>query len=273
MRRALLSAALLTGCGPAVGSEGPTEGSTSASAHASTGDSSVGPSTSTMSVETSSTSSSSTEDVSSSTGEVLEGPGCGIVPTCTEQVLERNVGVESLEDLEALAGVTDIEGDLQIASPDLVCLDALACLRRVGGEVRILENAGLRSTAGLAAVEELGYAGSNNSNDRGLVVANNPALETLEGFDGVIGINDGLVIWDNSALQSVTGFASLGGISLLSIVNNPSLESLEGLHGLQVLNECNVNQNATLCISEVFEVCGDIDPPPDGVTNGNDDAC
>ncbi|MEM6291503.1 MAG: hypothetical protein AAGA54_09570 [Myxococcota bacterium] len=269
----MLLLAVLAGCGPAVGTQASTDGSTSMSADASTTASSNASSTSTTSVDVSSTSSTSSGGDSSSTGEALEGPGCGIVPTCTDEVLDRNVGVASLEDLEAIAGVTDIAGDLQVASPDLVCLDVLACLRRVGGEVRILENEALRSTAGLAAVDEVGYAGMNGSSDRGVVVANNPVLQTLEGFDALVAINDGLVIWDNPALEQVTGFGSLKGLQLLSVANNPILESLQGLQGLLELHDCNVNQNASLCISEVFEVCGDVDPVPDGVTNGNDDGC
>jgi len=50
-------------------------------------------------------------------------------------------------------------------------------------------------------------------------------------------------------------------------------ESLSGLHDLVQVRECNVNNNAALCISDVFEVCGDIEEPPEGITNNNDDGC
>ncbi|MEM6291500.1 MAG: hypothetical protein AAGA54_09555 [Myxococcota bacterium] len=213
---------------------------------------------------------SSSTDGSSSTGAAFEGPGCGIVPTCREELVDRNVGISSLEDLEALAGVTEIGGHLQIASADLVCLDALACLRRVGGEVRILENEQLLSTAGLAAVEEVADDVEDSS---GILVSNNAALETLAGFDRLDAKYEHLVVWDNPALKRITAFSSVNEMGEVVIMNNPALESLEGLHRLDELFRCNINRNPTLCISEVFDVCGDAEPVGSGATHGNDEGC
>ena len=75
------------------------------------------------------------------------------------------------------------------------------------------------------------------------------------------------------ALREVAAFAGLRRLLLLSIAVNPALESLSGLHALEQLERCNVNSNATLCISEVFEVCGDLEVPPAGLTDNNDDGC
>ena len=269
MNRVVVLLLFGVGCGPAVSGQGSGDASSGMPDVAS----SSGGSTSSGSSGAAASSSSSSGAESSSTGDVLEGLGCGVTPTCTEQIVEGNVGVSSLEDLEALAGVADIAGDLQIASSDLVCLDALACLRRVAGEIRILENPDLRSTAGLSGVEDLGYDAALGSGGRGLVVAENASLEALEGFDGLVSVQHGLLVWDNPSLQRISGLTSIRGTPLLSITNNPALESLEGLHGLVELYDCNVNRNPSLCISEVFEVCGDIDPAPEGVTNGNDDGC
>ena len=171
-----------------------------------------------------------------------------------------------------LEGVTEIVGTLEIAESDLECLDSLSCLRVVAGDVRILGNPALQSTAGLANVEDLGSGDFNNASGS-VVVSQNEQLEILEGFDDLRRIEGGITIWQNPALREVVAFQGLRRLELLSVASNPTLESLHGLHELGRLEDCNVNQNETLCISEVFEVCGDVDPPADGVTNGNDDGC
>ena len=265
-RLLLLAASCAAGCGPTVVAQSSGQGSTSgAPADASSGTSS----SSSSDGSSSSSSSDSTGGDASSTGESLEGPGCGIVPTCREQMIEGSVGITSLEDLEGFAGVTALTGDLEIAAQDLVCLDALACLRDVGGEVRILDNEALRSTAGLASIETVGTVGFRRS----VVVGNNDVLETLEGFDALVSIFDALIIADNPVLRRIEGLSAVRGIGVLSISNNPALESLAGLHDVEQIQVCNVNLNPDLCISDVFEVCGDAEDLVDGVTNGNDEAC
>jgi len=203
---------------------------------------------------------------------VFDGPGCGAVVQCDGRSIPGDVRVRSAEDLSTLAGAQSIEGTLEIAESDLECLDALACLRFVGGDVRIQGNPSLRSTAGLANIEELGT--NNLSNAPGsVIVSENPALEELDGFNELESINRSVTLWRNEALREITGFTGLRGLSQLSITNNASLEGLPGLHTLEQIYTCNVNQNPSLCISEVFEVCGDLENTPGGVTNNNDDEC
>ena len=268
MKTRLLPLLLLTGCSDSAianpsGSSG-TSGSVGSALSSST-DPRGASSSSGKAVDTSSSGGSS------STGEMLEGPGCGAPVDCDRRMIAGDVLVRSADDLDAIAGAQEITGTLEIAETDLVCLDAVACLRVVGGDVRILGNPALLSTAGLANVQALGTSDLDNARGS-VVVSENRALEELRGFDNLPVIEGSLTIWGNEALQEITGFAELRGLGLLSITNHPSLEALTGLHGLEELWTCNVNLNPSLCVSEVFEVCGDVDPPQ-GVTNNNDDGC
>ncbi len=270
--RLLLPFGFTWGClGPAIDNSTSTSSSTSGD-EASTSTSELGSSESSSSGAVESSSTSGAGSSSSSTGDVLDGQGCNVTPTCEERSFEGSIRVSSLEDLAMLEGVTELVGTLEIAESDLECIDALGCLRLVAGDVRILDNASLRSTAGLAAVEDIG-SGNFGSATGSVVVSQNAQLEVLEGFDHVRRIDGGITVWQNPALREVLAFQSLRRLELLSLNSNEELESLVGLHALERLEDCNVNQNATLCISEVFEVCGDVDPPADGVTNGNDDGC
>lgn len=267
----LLLLVLVQGClDPAI-AESTSGTSSTGSPDAATESSPTGASASETS--TGSTSSGGVADSSSSsTGEVLDGLGCNVTPRCEGGTLEAGIRVTSAEELAMLEGVTEITGTLEIAESDLECLDALACLQTVGGDIRVLGNPVLRSTAGLAGIEELG-SNDISSASGSVIVSQNEELEVLEGFDQLRRINGGVTVWQNPSLREVVGFEGMRRLELLSINSNPLLESLAGLHALERLEDCNVSQNATLCISEVFEVCGDVDPPADGVTNNNDDAC
>ena len=257
---------LLLGCTDSVVAADPPPSTSSGSAETSAGTSSS------SSSEATSSSSSGADASSSSSGELLDGPGCGIVPTCEERTVVGNVGVRSIEDLAQLQGASEITGTLEVADSDLECLDALACLRIVGGDVRVLGNPALRSTAGLGSVEELGASDLNTA--RGSVVlSGNDTLEVLEGFEALDRVRGGITLWQNASLREVAAFGGLRRLELLSINGNPVLESLSGLHDLEQLEDCNVNGNPDLCLSEIFEVCGDVDPPAGGVTANNDDEC
>ncbi|MCR9163920.1 MAG: hypothetical protein ACE37F_22285 [Nannocystaceae bacterium] len=271
MRAWWLPLVLLAGCGDSAVAEAPsgtTEASDTASGPAST-TSSDPQGTSSSSGDAMDTSSSGG---GSSTGQPLEGPGCDATVQCDGAVVEGDVRVASAGELDALAGVVEIEGTLEIAASELVCLDTLACLRVVGGDVRISNNPSLRSTAGLGLVETIG-TGRFNPPRGSVIVADNPALEELAGFDGLRRIRYGLTLWRNDALRDVTGFDGLRRLGQLSVTHHASLEALSGLHDLEELSTCNVNLNPSLCISEVFEVCGDVQGDVQGVTNNNDDGC
>src|SRR5690606_4404644 len=98
--------------------------------------------TSTSSTATETTSATTDTDASSgsSSGEPLDGPGCGVVPTCDRGELVGSMRIESSAQIEDIAGYTSVTGWLEISSSDLECLDFLACIESVGRDVLVADN-------------------------------------------------------------------------------------------------------------------------------------
>lgn len=268
----LILAAGTTACiDPAVGTG--TGGGSSGSAES--GSTSPSSSSTTTGVAEASTSSGASVG---STGEVFDGPGCEPPPPCDRGVFEGSVRIESSDQLSEFAGYTEIEGGLEVLSSDLECLDFLGCLQDVGRDIRIFGNTSLRSTDGLSEVGRIGVwtADEGSSNREGtIIISENPGLESLGGFSRMTRIERSLLVTNNESLQSITGFTSLEVASELVVRFNPGLESLLGLHELVALgDECQITNNGALCVSEAFEVCGDLQQGPNGGnTQNNLDDC
>ncbi len=228
-----------------------------------------------MALGTSSSTGSTPSSDESSTGEPqFEGPGCGEPPACDRGTFDGHVRIESAEDLAEAAGFTEITGALEIMnSQDLVCLDALACLEVVGRDVRIQDNAALRSTQGLSALREVGQERSGQWSVAGdVIVAHNVVLERLAGFS-VQEVHRSLLILENPRLRVVSGFRDLRTLNGLHVTANPNLESLVGLAGVEAVSLCNVSFNDSLCVTEVFEVCGGLETQPSGTASYNRASC
>lgn len=128
-------------------------------------------------------------------------------------------GVTTLADLRCLR---EVHGDLVIQGTDtLKELHGLDNLQLVTGGVWITENAQLTSIAELASLKRVGSD---------IVIERNEVLQTLEGLANVGGsLRGGLVIQDNDALVSIDGFRRLDVITGgLVIAGNPSLETVSG---------------------------------------------
>ncbi|MGH1346695.1 MAG: hypothetical protein ACRBN8_34330 [Nannocystales bacterium] len=217
------------------------------------------------------------ESGSSSSGEVVHGPGCEPPPPCDRGVYEGAVRIESSDQIAEFAGYTAFSQGLEVLGTDLECLDFLGCLEEVEQEIRIFGNPVLRSTEGLSAVERVGGSGEPAPwwPVGSIVVGENPGLETLGGFTRIERIEAALVVDNNASLQSITGFTNVQVVTELVVRFNPALDSLQGLHDLLAIGgECQITNNAGLCVSEAFEVCGDLKQGPfGGNTQNNIDDC
>ena len=171
---------------------------------------------------------------------------------CPELIAQGNVSVNSLEELELVAGVTAIEGDFEISGffedlgeeglaglsclesvggfayihdSDLVNFVGLERLREVGGYLYIGQNFALQDFQGLSALRSVG----------GFVnVTENPSLISTAGSDLLVEIGDFLFINQNPALQDLYGFSSIDGLDgQLRIEQNASLTSLDGLESIR----------------------------------------
>lgn len=175
-------------------------------------------------------------------------------PECPELVQPAGVGINGLEILELLDGVTRIEGDVELTGSfgelpegldplrcleeitgyvyvhdtDLVNFVGLDKLRRIGGYLYIGQTSNLESLEGLGALRQIGSY---------LHLTENFALFTTIGTELLVEIGDFVIVSNNPVLQDLLGLASLAGTNgQLRIEANPSLDSLAGLENMIGLN-------------------------------------
>ena len=264
--RNVAASLFLAACGPVVGtSEGSADGGSDSTSAGTTSASTSADTTTSLPVTTTGDPSSA----DSSSGEPLDGPGCGVVPTCDRGELVGSMRVESSAQIEDIAGYTSVTGWLEIANSDLECLDFLACLTSVGRDVIVADNPQLRSldgTDGLTSIED---------GEGAVVISHNDAMTELDGFGGVVRM-DSLFIVSNASLEQISGFDSLDVLEgTLAIQFNPNLHDLGPLHHLRGLGDlCSITNNPALCMSEAYAVCGDVEEGGGvGTTVNNDDTC
>lgn len=203
----------------------------------STGDDTAAPTDTGTPPDPDTTTSSTTTDTSSTTTDPA--PTTTGAPACpTGDVL-----IEDPAELGALAGCTDIPGDLEIRGP-ITDLTPLSELRTVAGNLIISgkthPSVVLTSLAGLENLESVGGLGLSDLGVTDLTIFND--LTELPG---------GLSVWDMPALTSLEGLHNITRVGGLSIGYSPALTDLEGLRGLQ-----RVDTRLTLDHLEISDLAG-----------------
>lgn len=165
----------------------------------------------------------------------------------TAGVVQGDVRVASQAEVDALAGVREITGDLRIAGvtnrfpqesmiADTHSILALACLETVGGVLWVQDH---RTLAGLAGLENLTSVES-------LIIVDNQALLSLDGLDSLASANS-VHVGDNDALTSLE---ALGGLTVtrnhVHIENNDALTDLVGLHNIASVGRLMITNNQSL---------------------------
>jgi hypothetical protein len=132
--------------------------------------------------------------------------------------------VRTAEDLAALRGVCAIDGDLLLSDLPDASLAPLASLQAVRGDLAITGCDALHDLSGLDALR---YVGGT------LRVLDNAALRSVGGLERLETLRGGLAIQcDNlESLGALTALERVGGT--LAITGSPRLASLEGLHALE----------------------------------------
>lgn len=265
----------------------------------------------------------------------LEGPGCGVQPVCDRGTHPGTVTISDETSMDAVAGYSHIDGFVLVRNTDLTCLDFLACLESARGlsiedneylvnldgfialeEVRfgisISRNAALEDVSGLSSLAKLSSDGDAvQLGPRGLVIFDNPSLETVTGFDILQDLEGNLSVTHNPSLVEISGFGALevvakhpnpvtgpgqpptvAGSVLLSsneslqrvtafttlstvednlvIQYNDVLDDLSGLHDLSAVGGALIiTNNPQLCISEAYEVGGDLAAGPFDLGNSS----
>ena len=156
-------------------------------------------------------------------------------------VVDRNGSLASLGTLENL---TSLDGELRVRFTDLVNLDGLGNITRVGG-LEIANNQLLLEIAGLGGLRTI---------DGDLRLSGNTSLVSIEGLRNLQEITGVLSLWTNSALDNLEPLSSVSSISGFELVTNRSLSSIEPLKHLftELSGDVWISRNDNLTSSDVF---------------------
>ena len=157
-----------------------------------------------------------------------------------------------LTNLDALSGVTSIEGDVYIGQNySLSNLDGLRNLTSIGGKLELFFNGALlknidcfSNLTSVGSISIMGHAFTNinslsgiDSVDGEVKIVNNPFLTNIDGLSNLTSAGY-IVIEDNNALENIDGLSSLmtlGEYSLsIKIDKNPSLTRCCGIYPILV---------------------------------------
>ena len=154
-------------------------------------------------------------------------------------------GEDSAGDIAKLAGVTCIDGVLDIRGSTLTDLSGLESLTTVselsigpppslsfddGGNPALTSLHGLENLKGVQAVR----------------IEGNPLLTDLSALSGLTFVTGDLEIINNDALTSLDGLHNIGRAGETEVSGNAALTSLSGLRGLTAVDGFTLGQNALI---------------------------
>lgn len=177
------------------------------------------------------------------------------------------ISMPAIDNLDFLACVTEVQGDVQIFGTTAPDVAGLANITSIGKSLSISENPNLTAIYGLDQLTDLGGS---------FIVTKNNALTSVEGVSALQIVGLSVNIDQNPVLTDITAFSGLVAITQnLSISYNDVLVNLAGLHDLKAIGmQLLITGNPSLCISEVMEVGADLKMwSGDGDTTGNKEDC
>ena len=145
-------------------------------------------------------------------------------------------GTDSAGDIAALAGVTCIDGVLDIRGSTLADLSGLESLTTVN-ELRV--GAGNPALVSLHGLEHL-------KGVQAVRIEGNALLTDLSALSGLTFVTSDLEIKNNDALTSLDGLHNIGRAGEVEVSGNAALTSLSGLRGLTAVDGFTLSQNAVL---------------------------
>lgn len=184
-----------------------------------------------------------------SAGELAPGEAAAAA-SCSAGVWSGDYIAGSQADLDALAGYTEVTGDLVIEDIDGVHLTGPACLAAVGGTVRIYDNAWIASVSGFDRLRTIGGR---------LVVIDNRRLTAFSGFDELRTIA-GALIFDSNGIETVIdGFYELRTVAGNVEFNNGhyqifGFDELELVEGALVASNGNGPEGKNITIHGMSEL-------------------
>jgi hypothetical protein len=164
--------------------------------------------------------------------------------------LQGSIALMSSLDIQMLAGVETITGDVSISNSGLTNLIGLESLKTIGGNLLVDHNASLQALVGSGLINLVTVAGDiridynpaltvirlpSLVNAGSIVIRENSALTTLDGFDALVKVDGRLFVEDNVKLAKITGLQSVTSVGSLEMVGNAaktiSLAHLKVIHG------------------------------------------
>lgn len=143
----------------------------------------------------------------------------------------------TITDLSKFKNIETIRGNLKI-TVDLEILDSFDNLKEVGGSLEVTNSAQLKEVKDFNNLEKA----------REIIIALNPRLEKIAGFNRLQTVDLGLELGYSSGLKSIEGFNELKILDgQLDISNNPELLSIPNFNTLEIINnDFNITSNPKL---------------------------
>ena len=188
--------------------------------------------------------------------------GCSATTSAAPRVAAHDVGTEcagrkvtSDAELAALAGCSEVQGELQVSN--VTSLEPLAGLRRIEGDLVVSDTTELDDLAGLEQLESCKYLiiarnadlddvsalarlGSVDS----LNVSRNPELANLQGLSGLRRVNT--LVLEHNGLYTTEGLEGVTEVGRMWIAHNPKLISIAALNHARFVSELVLKDNPRL---------------------------
>ncbi|WP_460218239.1 T9SS type A sorting domain-containing protein [Psychroserpens sp. MEBiC05023] len=162
----------------------------------------------------------------------------------------NNITLSSQADVDAFAtnypGCTELDIDLSISGNDITDLSPLSNIESIHS-LRIENNPQLQNLSGLNSITHIDGYNENNLNP--LFIGNNAILTDISSLINMSNSNnmEGVVVRDNPLLQSLNGLQGFNNfIWLVDITNNDSLTDLVGLNNVVQTDDFVILNNENL---------------------------
>jgi hypothetical protein len=224
------------------------------------------------------------------TGVGGTGPGAGSggnvgSPDCTRTLAAPETRVQNQAQVEALRGVTKVEGNLNIdaVSNGPTDLQPLICLTEVTGTLTIATYSPLKNLRGLEQLQRVGklqISGNRELVDLGglkhlgevatdMTIRENPKLRSFEALQSLSTIGGALTIEDNPSLSAFEGLDALTRVGgNVSISRNHALANVDGLGNLTAIGgTLSIHTNAALERIDALGALSEVGPRLDIIGN------
>ena len=152
-------------------------------------------------------------------------------------ILSSQAEIDAFENCEITGNLIIKESQ----SGNIVNLEKLNTLSKIGGDLIIQDNAALTNTFGLRGLTEVGGS---------ITVVNNGSLKEILDFFNITILGGDFLISGNNSLESIRGinFSNIPANPQMSIsiLSNPSLSDLEGLNGISIAKQIAIALNNSL---------------------------